>query len=302
VYQEMVTNSMYPDEDAYPFVLGSCSCLPDVQYGKKAHGHVVKLGFDSFDLVDTALVEMYRNCGDFDNENELVVRKSVCDLGSWNSLIFEASQDGNAEECFRLFEKMRMKRVEPDSVTIINLLRSSVDLRSLQAGKAIHCLVVVSNLCKDLAVNTALLSMYTKLGSLEVAQLLFEKMPEKDSVVWNITISAYSRNGYLEKSLELLRCMVRSGVRPDLFTALPVISSITQLKSIEWGKQLHAHVIRNGSDYQVSVHNSLIDMYCECDYLNSARKIFDSLINKTVVSWSAIIVSLCQDESGRSKS
>ncbi|XP_062162318.1 pentatricopeptide repeat-containing protein At4g19191, mitochondrial-like [Alnus glutinosa] len=289
VYQEMVTNSMYPDEDAYPFVLGSCSCLPDVQYGKKAHGHVVKLGFDSFDLVDTALVEMYRNCGDFDNENELVVRKSVCDLGSWNSLIFEASQDGNAEECFRLFEKMRMKRVEPDSVTIINLLRSSVDLRSLQAGKAIHCLVVVSNLCKDLAVNTALLSMYTKLGSLEVAQLLFEKMPEKDSVVWNITISAYSRNGYLEKSLELLRCMVRSGVRPDLFTALPVISSITQLKSIEWGKQLHAHVIRNGSDYQVSVHNSLIDMYCECDYLNSARKIFDSLINKTVVSWSAII-------------
>jgi len=78
--------------------LGSCSCLPNVQYAKKAYGHVVKLGFDSIDLVDTALVEMYRNCGDFDNENELIVRKSVCDLGFWSSLIFEAFQDGNAED------------------------------------------------------------------------------------------------------------------------------------------------------------------------------------------------------------
>ena len=289
MYQEMVMKFMYADEDTYPFVLRSCSCLPDVDYGKKVHGHVVKLGLNSFDLVDTALVEMYWNCGGFQNEQELVVRKSVCDLHYWNSLILEASQNGNAEECFRLFERMKVERVEPDSVTAINLLRSSVDLNSLKAGKAIHCLVVVSNLCKDLLVSTALLSMYAKLCVLKDAKLLFERMPEKDCVVWNIMISAYSRNGYAYKSLELLRFMVNSGVRADLFTALPAISSIAQLRSIEWGKQLHAHVIRNGSDYQVSVHNSLIDMYCECDHLNSSRRIFDLLTNKTVVSWSTMI-------------
>lgn len=182
--------SMYPDEDTYPFVLRSCSCFPDVEYGKKVHGHVLKLGFDSFDGVDTALVEMYGNCGGFENEQELVVRMSEWDLDCWNSLILEASQNGNSEESFRLFERMKLERVEPDSVTMINLLRSSVDLNSLKAGKAIHCLVVVSNLCKDLLVSTALLSMYAKLGCLKDAKLLFEKMPEKDCVVWNIMISA----------------------------------------------------------------------------------------------------------------
>ncbi|KAG2684737.1 hypothetical protein I3760_10G088600 [Carya illinoinensis] len=289
VYQEMVMNSMYPDEDTYPFVLRSCFCLPYAGYGEKVHGHVVKLGFDSFDLVGTALVEMYRSCGNFENEQQLVERKSNCDLYDWNSLIFEASQNGDSEESFRLFQRMRNKRVEPDSDTIINLLRSSVDLNSLRAGKAVHSLVVVSNLCKELSVNTAILSMYCKLCSLEYARLLFEEMPEKDCVVWNILIGAYSKNGYPQKSIDILQCMVRTGVRADLFTALPMISSITQLKSIGWGKQLHGYVIRNGSDYQVSVHNSLIDMYCECAHLSSARKIFDSLINKTVVSWSAII-------------
>lgn len=289
MYQEMVTNSIFPDEDTYPFVLRSCSCLSDVEYGKKVHGHLVKLGFDSFDLVGIALVDMYRNCGDFETERKLVEGESACDLDYWNSLIFEASQNGNAEESFRLFERMRMNKLEPDSDTVIFLLRSSVDINSLQAGKAIHNLVVVSNLCKDLSVNTALLSMYAKLYGLEYAKLLFEKMPEKDCVVWNIMVSAYSRNGYPEKSIELLRCMVRSGVRADLFTALPVVSSISQLKSIGWGKQLHAHVVRNGSDYQASVHNSLIDMYCECARLTYARKIFESLIDKTVVSWSTMI-------------
>ena len=52
---------------------------------------------------------------------------------------------------------------------------------------------------------------------------------------------------------------------------------------------MHAHVIKNGSDYQVSVHNSLIDMYCDCNCLESARKIFDLVTSKTVVSWSAMI-------------
>lgn len=285
----MVAKSMYPDEDTYPCVLRSCCFLEDVGNAKRIHGHVVKLGLDSYGPVGTDLAESYRKFGDFGYEEELINGKPVCSLDHWNSLISEASQNGNAVESFALFEGMRTEKVEPSSATVIHLLRSSVDLNSLKAGKLVHCLVMVSNLCEDLSVNTALLSMYAKTGALKYAYILFEKMPEKDCVVWNIMISAYSRNGYPQESLRLLRVMGRTSVRADLFTAIPAISSITQLKSIEFGKQMHCHVIRNGSDYQVSVHNSLIDMYCECNQLFSARKIFDMVPIKTQVSWSAMI-------------
>lgn len=287
VYQEMVMKSIYPDEDTYPFLLRACCSLPNVENGKKIHGHIVKLGFYSHDLVRSSLTELYRRC--YEKEGEVFDKKSQCNLDYWNSLISEAYHSRNAEESFRLFERMRLKNVEPNSVTAINLLRSSVDLNSLKLGKFVHCLAVVNNLCGDLLMNTALLSMYVKLGALQDAEQLFNKMPEKDSVVWNIMISENSRNGQPKKSLQLLRHMVSSGVRPDLFTAIPAISSISQLKAIEWGKQIHAHVIRNGSDYQVSVYNSLIDMYCECNRLCSAQKIFDMVSKKTQVSWSAMI-------------
>ncbi|KAA8519452.1 hypothetical protein F0562_013673 [Nyssa sinensis] len=289
VYQEMVLKSMYQDEHTYPFVLRSCSQLSNVENGKKIHGHVVKLGFDSFDLVGNALVDMFREFGNSGNVHELIEKKPVDSAAYWNSLIFEASRKGEPEEGFRIFKRMRMERVEPDSVSVINLLRASVDLNSLKAGKLIHCLIVVTRLCEDLAVNTALLTMYSKMGSLEDARLLFEKMSERDCVVWNLMISGYSRNGFPMESLEMLMQMVRSGIRADLFTALAAISSIAELKSLKGGKQMHAHVIRNGSNYQVSVHNCLIDMYCKCNCLIAAQKIFDLVTDKSEVSWSSII-------------
>jgi len=277
---------MCPDEDCCLSVLKS---LFYVFHEKgllmMVHGHVVKLGMDAFDLVGNTLIELYG----FLNGNGLVERKSVTNLNFWNNLIYEAYESGKIVESFELFCRMRKENVQPNSVTLINLLRASVESNSLKTGKVLHSLVVVSNLCKELTVNTALLSMYAKLGSLKDARLMFENMPEKDVVVWNIMVSAYSGSGCPKESLELVYCMVRSGIRPDMFTAIPAISSITKLKSNEWGKQLHAQVIRNGSDYQVSVHNSLVDMYSTCGDLNSARKIFGLIKDKTVVSWSAMI-------------
>lgn len=282
VYQEMVKKCMYPDENAYFCVLNCCLELCDVKDWEKIHVHVIKLGFDCFDFLNRFFDDDLCNACD-------VTVKMASGVEFWNSLIFEACRRGEFEESFRVFERMKVEGIGPDSITIVNLLRASYDIMSLEVGKMVHCVVYVSNLTDDLAVNTALLTFYSKMGCLEVARLLFDRMPGKDCVVWNLMISAYSRNGCPVKSLKVLMAMVRSGFRTDLFTALAAISSITELKSIERGKEMHAHVIRNGLDYQVSVHNSFIDMYCKCGSLVSARKVFDLVTNKTVVSWSSII-------------
>ncbi|KAI3939432.1 hypothetical protein MKW98_022300 [Papaver atlanticum] len=253
---------------------------------RKIHGRVIKLGYD---LDVSALEEMCGLYGKGGGASELFEEIPIRGLTYWNLLISECTQNGKPDESFLLFREMRMEGLEPDFRTIISLLSSSVILNSLEAGKFVHLLIVLSNLSNDLSVNTALLTMYTKLGSLESAKVLFDQMLDKDCVVWNIMILAYCRNGYPKEALELLMQMGRSGVRTDLCTALAVISLATELKSLGQGKEVHAHVVRNGSDYQVSVHNSLIDMYCKCGDLKSARNIFDFVLDKTVVSWSSMI-------------
>ncbi|MED6217573.1 hypothetical protein PIB30_018966 [Stylosanthes scabra] len=286
VYKEMVEKSMCPDEASFLCVLRSCFSLSD-QQGKMVHGQIVKLGLDSFDLMCHTLIQLYDDVMS-DHDHEPVERNYIVELNYWNKLISEASESGKLDESFKLFSRMRKENIQPNSLTVINLLRLAVNVKLLKIGQALHSLVV-RNSCEELSVNTALLLMYVKLGCLEDAAMVFDKMPEKDLVVWNIMISAYAGNGYPKESLELLYRMVRLNVRPDLFTAIPAISLITQLKNYKCGKQMHAHVIRNGSDYQISVQNSLIDMYSACDDLNSSRKIFDKIMDKTVVSWSAMI-------------
>ncbi|KAA0054005.1 hypothetical protein IC582_029181 [Cucumis melo] len=289
VYQQMVAKSMHPDEETYPFIFRSCSSFSNVGFGRTIHGYLVKLGFDSFDVVATALAEMYEKWIAFENAHQLFDKRSVKDLGWSSSLTTEGSQNGNGEGIFRVFVRMRAEQLVPDSLTFVNLLRFIAGLNSIQLAKIVHCIAIVSKLSGDLLVYTAVLSLYSKLRSLVDARRLFDKMPEKDRVVWNIMIAAYAREGKPRECLELFKSMARSGIRSDLFTALPVISSIAQLKCVDWGKQTHAHILRNGSDSQVSVHNSLIDMYCECKMLDSACNIFNWMTDKSVISWSAMI-------------
>ena len=188
----------------------------DDKTGKKIHGHVVKLAFDLCALVGIALVEMYRAFCDGGNDQQVFDKMIVGGEINGNSWIFEVSS-----------------KSELDSVTVIDLLRSIVDLNLLKAGRCVHCLIVVSSLSEYMCVSTALSTMYSKLGSIDLAKLVFEKMPERDCFIWNLMISAYSRKRCPKESLQLLMQMVRSRVRADSSTAIPAISSIAELKSLE---------------------------------------------------------------------
>ncbi|KMT01465.1 hypothetical protein BVRB_9g214720 [Beta vulgaris subsp. vulgaris] len=289
LYDDMILNSIYPDEFTYPFVLRSCKLVLDVNYGKRVHGQLVKLGFDMNEEVIAGLAEFYGDFEEFENAREVLDEMPVRGLDHWNFLLVESLQNGNARESFRVFKQMMDVKICPNSISLINLLRASTELNSLKLGVLVHSLIVVNGLSRDLAVSTALLTMYSKLGNLKNASFVFEIMPEKDRVVWNLMISAYFRSGHPRKSLKLLVMMSNEGIRMDLYTALATIPAVGELKSLEWGKQIHALGIRNGLDYQVSVQNSLIDMYSRCDSVGAAVKVFDLITEKTEVSWSSMI-------------
>ncbi|KAJ0975693.1 hypothetical protein J5N97_017658 [Dioscorea zingiberensis] len=289
VYRRMVAQSLFPDESVSALVIKACLHVSRLLGCLQAHCHVLKLGLDCFAVVGNALVEMYgKLCeiGDARRVFDLMPRKN---LASWNAIISVVCESGYSIESCRLFKRLRFEGLEPDFVTIVNLLRLCVDLNSLLMGKSVHWLAILCNLTGELWVSTALLMMYCKLGDLETARRLFDWIQDKDCAVWNILISGYSKNGYPGLALELLGEMGKSGLRTDLFTAIASIAAVAELKSLRWAKEIHGHVIRNGVDYQVSVHNSLIEMYWKCKSPEIARRIFDSLGNKSSVSWSSMI-------------
>jgi pentatricopeptide repeat protein len=108
-------------------------------------------------------------------------------------------------------------------------------------------------------------------------------------------IAAYSRHGYDEESLTLFCQMQQTGISPDHFTLATVLSACGSLEALKWGKEIHEAAIRSSFQSDVFVGSALVDMYIKCYYLEDARKVFDRMPVRDVVSWNAMMAGYAQN-------
>ncbi|XP_049937039.1 pentatricopeptide repeat-containing protein At3g12770-like [Nymphaea colorata] len=290
-YRNMVLNSVNPDEFTFHCVFKACSHLSALTFGRQCHSHAFRLGLHSDAFVGTSLIGMYCKCGEIGDARRVFDEIPVRNLFLWNALINGVSHNDDAVATFELLKRMQREGIRPDSASMVSILLSCSKLGCLRAGKMVHLLAVLDGLEKDLSVGTSLVTMYAKMNDLQMATKVFDRIPQKDVVLWNAMLSGYNQNGEPEKALMLLVQMQTDGVRDDYVTITGVISAAAKLKSLEAGKQIHAHAIRSSASSEVLVHNSLIEMYFKCGKLNSACNIFYRITNRTVISWSSMIAA-----------
>eukprot|EP00253_Pinus_taeda_P008930 PITA_08930 len=216
-------------------------------------------------------------------------KMSKRDVVSWNTLITGYAQSGNMNKALKLLNQMRGASIKPDWVTMANVLPACAQVGALRLGKCIHDYIVKSGLDSDVSVGTALVDMYAKCGSMEMACQVFYKMTVKNVVSWSAMIAGYEQNVLANEALTVFGQMQLAGVKPNLVTMLSVISACAQLGALEQGKRVHDYMICNGFELDVSVETALVDMYAKCGSLEIALGLFDGMSERSVISWSAMI-------------
>eukprot|EP01018_Ginkgo_biloba_P039547 Gb_03571 [translate_table: standard] len=68
-----------------------------------------------------------------------------------------------------------------------------------------------------------------------------------------------------------------------------LLHSCTNVKSLAEGKQIHAHMLINGSDQNAFLVTKLISMYAMCGSLVNARLVFDKNPKQSTLLWNAMI-------------
>lgn len=86
----------------------------------------------------------------------------------------------------------------------------------------------------------------------------------------------------------------RSGLVPDDVTMVSVASACGGLGDIDLAEQVHKCLLQAGHSerLEVTLSNSLIDMYAKCGRTDLAYKVFVRMSKRDVSSWTSMIMSL----------
>lgn len=278
-----VTNSTY---DA---LVNACIRLRSIRGVKRVFNFMVNSGFEPDQYMCNRVLLMHVKCGMMIDARTLFDEMPHRNLVSWNTMIAGLVDVGACIEAFELFLTMWSEFSDADSRTFATMIRATAGLGLIYPGRQLHSCVVKLGVCDDIFVACALIDMYSKCGSIEGAQLVFDEMPEKTTVGWNTIIAGYALHGYSEEALSLYYEMQDAGVAMDHFTFSIVVRICARLGSLEHAKQAHAGLVRNGFGLDIVANTSLVDLYSKWGRIEDARNVFDRMPCKNVISWNALI-------------
>ncbi|KAF9593231.1 hypothetical protein IFM89_020899 [Coptis chinensis] len=286
---EMQEKGHRPDSITIVTILPACADVGFLRIGKCIHGFVIRANLGSLVNVSTALMNMYSKCGLVDTARLVFDKMRARNVVSWNSMIDGYAESGNSEEAMEIFQKMMKEGVEPTDVTIMGALQACADLGNLEPGKYIHDLAKQIGLGSDVSITNSLIAMYSKCKRVDVAADLFKKLRGKTLVSWNAMILGFAQNGKVNEALRHFSKMQRENVKTDSFTMVSVISALADLSVLRQAKWIHGLTIRSCLDKNAFVMTALVDMYAKCGGVHIARKLFDMMDVRHVMTWNAMI-------------
>ncbi|XP_004293078.1 PREDICTED: pentatricopeptide repeat-containing protein At2g27610-like [Fragaria vesca subsp. vesca] len=293
LFTEMQASGSMANPFAYVAVLGVLADEGSVGKGEQVHGMVVKNGYVAITFVCNSLVNMYFKSGMVSEARAVFDGMECRDEVTWNTLIAGYVGNGLELEAFEMFYLMGLagvKFTQPVFVTVIKLCAS---YEELGFARQLHCRVLKSGLESHRNIETALLVAYSKCREMDDAFNMFSMMQGVKSVVtWTAMISGYLQNGGTEKGVKLFCEMSREGVRQNDFTYSVIIMAHPFISI----SQVQAQVIKTNYEKSPSVGTSLIDAYVKTGSIPEAEKVFQTIDEKDIVAWSAMLAGYAQIE------
>ncbi|XP_050244762.1 putative pentatricopeptide repeat-containing protein At3g13770, mitochondrial [Quercus robur] len=285
--------------EGYDTLLNECINQRAIREGQRVHTHMIKTCYLPPVYLRTRLIVLYSKCECLRDARQMLDEMPERNVVSWTAMISAYSQRGYASEALNLFVQMLRSGTEPNEFTFATVLTSCIGSNGLNLGRQVHSFIIKTSFESHIYVGSSLLDMYAKAGRIHEAHGVFESLPERDVVSCTAIISGYAQLGHDEEALELFRRLQMEGMSSNYVTYASVLTALSGLSALDHGKQVHNHVLRSELPSYVVLQNSLIDMYSKCGSLNYSRRIFDSMPERTVISWNAMLMGYSKYGMGR---
>jgi pentatricopeptide repeat protein len=290
---------------------------------KQVHAHLIKTNTPLSTLPLSRAAFVCALTPSFAYAQRILERVEKPEIVFWNSCLRTFAEGDSPIDAILLFYKLRQFDVFPDNFTCSFVLKACTHLLDILNGRIVHGYVEKLGLQSNLFLQNMIVHLYALCGAIGDARLLFEKMSQRDVVTWNIMISqlvkrrdidgaydlfsrmpdrsvrswtsmiaGYVQCGKPKEAIHLFMKMEEAGMRPNELTVVAVLAACADLGALDLGRRVHEYSNQSGFRRNVHISNTLIDMYLKCGCLANARRVFEEMEERTIVSWSAMIAGL----------
>lgn len=275
--------------------LSAISDLGDLSGAESAHGLCIKIGLDSDLHLITALIGMYGKIGDIGSARRIFDYTIRKDVVTWNCMIDQYAKTGLLEESVWLLRQMKYERMKPNSSTFVGLLSSCANNEAACVGRSVGNLVEEERIALDAILGTALVDMYAKLGMLDKAVEIFNRMKDKDVKSWTAMISGYGAHGLATEAVTLFNKMEEENckVRPNEITFVVVLNACSHGGLVMEGIRCFKRMVETYRfTPKVEHYGCVVDLLGRAGQLEEAYELIRNLpITSDSTAWRALLAA-----------
>ncbi|KAJ7560176.1 hypothetical protein O6H91_04G117100 [Diphasiastrum complanatum] len=125
------------------------------------------------------------------------------------------------------------------------------------------------------------------LGQIQSVGGLRSRVP--DSFCSGNNVNKLCREGRLKDALHMVELMVQQKSTALINAYVVLLKQCGRRKALSEGKRVHALIVQSGLDSHMFLGNTLMEMYAKCGSVLDARKVFNTMPEHNVFSWTAIM-------------
>lgn len=290
LFEQMLQQGIQPNTVTFIGILKACSTTSSLGQIKLIHATAAEHQFDKDMLVGSSLIDAYSKCGSINNACSVFAGLPKRDEVTWTVLIAAYTQHGLYTNALEQLYQMQCEGVEPNRVTFLFYLKACSNLATLDLGLLGHAIIVMNGWESDPYVGSSLIDMYVKCESFIDARLVFEKLPGRLPVAWNVMIAGCTQCGQSWEAIHLFQQMQQVGLEPNQTSYLNILKVCATSAALTQGKLFHAFSIEVGFEVNAEVNSALVDMYSKCGSIEDAYKVFVGMQERDIIVWNAMIV------------
>lgn len=193
--------------------------------------------------------------------------------------------------CLKSYKKTHSlnRLFQTSSDSYIKCIERYTQDRSLMLGKAVHAHLIINGLARLSHIASKLITMYVECWKLPTARQVFDEMPKSNYRRWIALIGVCAKCGFHREALDILREMLAESVKPSNYILPSALKACGHLFKWRTGQEIHSFILRSSFECDVYVSCALIDMYAKCGFVGKARKVFDNMIEKDLVTLNAMV-------------